>query len=409
MAGEFAAMKEWGEAEARWDQIGLLHGIEHKQQRQVAAVLLENQRLYNESLPEPREPLHVFTATSIPLARRVANGWFLHRLVSVQPLIQPQGLIYYGRFDGKPNSEVQVSRLRKLKAKPPAVRGQFNPKNEQQLHQLSEIVQLVAEQTIREVTSEVLTDVRNNPGLTGSCTLEQLPNMIVQTHERMAERLQAEPLVWFVGSAEMAKALNVENVRQLSSSYQEGEFAGRPFFIDPLFPTQELLMGHRGSEWWDAGYYFCPYLLFVHSPVDLSMMAQQLNGRKQDEPFLGIRYAKKMFTGQTGVYPKGVAYYAKLTVTDVQKAPDPDEVPEVVSLDVGGDAGKVVEELGTVKPTTPDVEADVAAEAREAAAKQLTHDADAVAEDVVETKAALAKRLALLREEESATAPGSES
>lgn len=374
-------VKLWDEAVGRWNEVGLLHGVDDPHHRRVLAVLLDNMRQVNDSRPSP-ELVRVFMATSIPLVRRVVAGWFLHRLVSVQPFTSPNGGFHYRRFDGTTSVEPLPSRSRKLKAKPPEVRGEFDPRNEQQLHQLSELTQLVADQTIREVTSEVLSDIRNNSGLTATCNLAQLPDLLGQTVEKMAERLQADPQLWFLGSPDMAEALGVTDIRPLAASYQEGVFGGRPFFIDPLQPTKELQIGHRGRDWFDAGYFYGPYQLFIHSPLTAEMVADRDAGRAEWSNYLVTRYAKKMMTGVYGVYPKGVAYYAKLTVTDVEKAPDPDEAPQDISVEMGGESTQVVEDLGAVKVELPDTSREaVLAQAKVAVAHSMTHDADAVAED----------------------------
>ena len=61
------------------------------------AVLLENQRLMNES-PIDTSDLFQFKRISIPLVRRIYPQLIANKIVSVQPLTGPTGLAYYLRY-----------------------------------------------------------------------------------------------------------------------------------------------------------------------------------------------------------------------------------------------------------------------------------------------------------------------
>lgn len=83
--------------EQRWTQTGLLDGIEDKQTRSTTAVLLENQRLMNETATDTSD-IAQFKRISIPLVRRIYPQLIANKVVSVQPLLGPTGLVYYLRF-----------------------------------------------------------------------------------------------------------------------------------------------------------------------------------------------------------------------------------------------------------------------------------------------------------------------
>jgi len=86
-----------------WQKTGLLEGIKDDHTRAVTAVLLENQKLaqrqgmLNETstLTTDVDP---FKRISIPLVRRVFPQLIANKIVSVQPLLGPTGLVYYLRF-----------------------------------------------------------------------------------------------------------------------------------------------------------------------------------------------------------------------------------------------------------------------------------------------------------------------
>ena len=90
-------LNEAKELESRWKKTGLLDGIEDRTVRANTAVLLENQRLINESSTDTGDVAQ-FKRISIPLVRRVYPQLIANKIVSVQPLLGPTGLVYYLRF-----------------------------------------------------------------------------------------------------------------------------------------------------------------------------------------------------------------------------------------------------------------------------------------------------------------------
>lgn len=81
----------------RWGKVGLLEGIGNKWDRSTTAVLLENQRLINEQSTDTGD-IAQFKRISIPLVRRIYPQLIANKIVSVQPLLGPTGLVYYLRF-----------------------------------------------------------------------------------------------------------------------------------------------------------------------------------------------------------------------------------------------------------------------------------------------------------------------
>lgn len=90
-------LNEARDLEGRWTQTGLLEGISDKYTRSCTAVLLENQRLMNEVSTDTGD-ISQFKRISIPLVRRIYPQLIANKVVSVQPLLGPTGLVYYLRF-----------------------------------------------------------------------------------------------------------------------------------------------------------------------------------------------------------------------------------------------------------------------------------------------------------------------
>lgn len=81
----------------RWQGWGLLEGIKDKWDQKTTAVLLENQKLINEASTDTGD-IAQFKRISIPLVRRIYPQLIANKIVSVQPLLGPTGLVYYLRF-----------------------------------------------------------------------------------------------------------------------------------------------------------------------------------------------------------------------------------------------------------------------------------------------------------------------
>jgi hypothetical protein len=90
-------LNEAREMEGKWKRTGLLDGISDRYTRSATAVLLENQRLFNEVSTDTGD-IAQFKRISIPLVRRIYPQLIANKIVSVQPLLGPTGLVYYLRF-----------------------------------------------------------------------------------------------------------------------------------------------------------------------------------------------------------------------------------------------------------------------------------------------------------------------
>jgi len=90
-------LNEAREMQTKWASTGLLEGIDDKFVKATTSVLLENQRLFNENSTDTGD-IAQFKRISIPLVRRIYPQLIANKIVSVQPLLGPTGLVYYLRF-----------------------------------------------------------------------------------------------------------------------------------------------------------------------------------------------------------------------------------------------------------------------------------------------------------------------
>jgi len=84
----------------KWEQTGLLEGLDSERNRQGMAVLLENQakELLREASQMSAGDVEGFAAVAFPIVRRVFGGLIANDLVSVQPMSLPSGLIFFLDF-----------------------------------------------------------------------------------------------------------------------------------------------------------------------------------------------------------------------------------------------------------------------------------------------------------------------
>ena len=84
----------------KWNQTGLLEGLQDDRTKSSMARLLENQakELLREASTMSAGDVEGFAAVAFPIVRRVFAGLIANDLVSVQPMSLPSGLIFFLDF-----------------------------------------------------------------------------------------------------------------------------------------------------------------------------------------------------------------------------------------------------------------------------------------------------------------------
>ena len=92
--------KEGAAMLAKWEQTGLLEGINDDRTKNSMAVLLENQakELLREASGMAAGDVEGFASVAFPIVRRVFGGLIANDIVSVQPMSLPSGLIFFLDF-----------------------------------------------------------------------------------------------------------------------------------------------------------------------------------------------------------------------------------------------------------------------------------------------------------------------
>ena len=84
----------------KWEQTGLLEGLDNDRKKNYMSRLLENQakELLREASTMAAADVEGFASVAFPIVRRVFGGLIANDLVSVQPMSLPSGLIFFMDF-----------------------------------------------------------------------------------------------------------------------------------------------------------------------------------------------------------------------------------------------------------------------------------------------------------------------
>lgn len=92
-------------------------------------------------------------------------------------------------------------------------------------------------------------------------------------------------------------ALGVEKIGTLESKFQ--------VYVDPNLPGNLVLVGRKGSTFFDTGYVYCPYIEYILSPTVIE--DQDFNPRKMISSRFGTKMLNNRFYGV--VYCKGLTSF----------------------------------------------------------------------------------------------------
>ncbi len=296
---------------SRWRKTKMLDSFaksKNVSQKDVA-ILLENQRLYNETVTEAdsdvsyHQLLAQFKRMSIPIVMRVMNSLAAPHLVRMKPI--------YG---------INKSADRFVLKACITDRGAFAPhsKTTDWLNVEAEITALTAQDIAMEIDLHVLDDLRINAGSVAFTdpTRSDLGERVRELGEAVEGKCGHWPS-WVVASSRLSVLLKdtVESFEPSEPSFSSllgVRFIGRLqwpdkpeqlLFENTLAPEHELLMGYHGSDT-KGTYQFSPKLLLEALP----------KRRKKER----VRQATLLAQFNKRLPKNGGNFYARMTV----KAPD---------------------------------------------------------------------------------------
>lgn len=329
----------------RWKSTGLLEGLTQSWIATNMAIMLENQRLFNEQATIKSEAaLYTsFRRTSIPLIRRAFGSFIPNNLVSVQAMLDPVEEIFHNDKYGNLARVEVAAKTRWLKSLWPvaalsegANKDEFVPykhdlyidKNileffpegtkfneENNLDIEARLVAWFASQISNEIGREVVSDLRNNCKRVLDHEYKSPARLYeaVRTYGSVIDHSIGKAANWLVVNLKVAEKLKEGADNALvESNWKEqphddfiyyGSIDSKVnIYVDLKSENHDILMGYKGENF-DSGYMYCPYVPF--GVVEGRIMKQEgTDETVTRSPYL-TRYAKKL------VDP---AYYTNLVV-----------------------------------------------------------------------------------------------
>lgn len=226
------------------------------------------------------------------------------------------------------NEEI-LARTKKLKAAW-TFEGQQDLRSQHNLDMENELTSVLAQEINLEIDREILTDLRNNAGTVaawdyntalGDTVKEKYEALYIKCTEvsnvihRKTLRGSAN---WIVTSPEVASIFETATAgyaptpaegftMSLGVQYVGSVNKKWTLYKDPQFPSNQLLMGYKGNSYMDSGFFFCPYVPLVQTPVVLD--PETLCPRKG----LMTRFGKKLLR-------EGSKFYARLSIANFAMA-----------------------------------------------------------------------------------------
>lgn len=222
-------------------------------------------------------------------------------------------------------SEEIAAKTRKLKAVW-SYEAQQDLRSQHNLDAEAELTAVLAQEINLEIDREVLTDLRNNAGTVaawdfntalGETIKEKYESLYVKVVELSAvvhRKTLRGGCNWIVTSPEVASIFETATAgfapapSETFTSSLGIQYVGTvnnrwKLYKDPLFPSNQILMGYKGDSYMDSGYFYCPYVPLTQTPVVLD--PESFCPRK------GIltRYGKKLLR-------EGAKFYARMTIAN---------------------------------------------------------------------------------------------
>lgn len=264
----------------KWRETGLLHGLEQWEECD-AAVLLENQHLYNKGpcLYNEGNFETQFKMLSIPLVRRIWGGLVSRKIFSIQPQFGKDGSFYCADRDDVLLRQNKIELRDFINTK-----AVFQPTNFHSLDVIAEMTAVLAQEMTLHIDRQGLREVADNAATKATWNFddalgdtikekyEGLYVKLVETCNTVAKNYGVLPN-WIVTSPEIASLFElsssaalfvggicIEHIMNINNRWK--------LYKDPMFPPGEMLLGYKGDEPYDSGYFFCPQVLANLVDVD---------------------------------------------------------------------------------------------------------------------------------------------
>jgi len=233
-----------------------LSSIEDEYIRLVTAVLIRNEIEYF-----ARTHYEQNIDVNIKLIKKVVPNLLHFKLVSVQPLISPNGEIDFS-FGQWSLNEPTISKVRKLKARPTATTDAE--------------VEVIAQCLINELNNELLTDIRNNAGTIATWTPVQpiedsalLPKILEVNWTIIRKTLSQESTKHHIMGRHIFDKWKsrLGGIKEISSNLYRMSIWSSYIHIVDSYLHDDILFFHRYDGYAGSSYVYSPYVFIGTTPV----------------------------------------------------------------------------------------------------------------------------------------------
>lgn len=291
----------------RWKTTGYLDGLRDDYQVEQMALILENQRLYQEVWTEGRKQDY------LSLTHQIFKDFLGFELVSIFTLMGPKDYCYFPKYvytseiDGSKNEGGDIS-LHVVPEEIPAKTRKI--RSVQQIELTKETLPITAKKIREEITREIISDLKNNAGTVARTILKEEAfgaAAFVKIRE-VSNVMHRKTLIgganWVITSKKIAQSLIAE--ASYTKQFDEGDglwlcgklYDGIRVYVDSEFRENEILLGLYGH--FLSGYAYCPYIPITPTPIINDPDFCPLPG------YL-TRYGKRLTRA-------GAKFYAKITI-----------------------------------------------------------------------------------------------
>jgi hypothetical protein len=273
------------EIATKWGRVGLLDGLDSEEQERVA-VLLENQRLWNEN-EDAGDPQ--WKRISIPFIHRVFRSSIPAKIISMQPMLESTCMYLwkdkYGNVKrGAVNSRTRFLSIPLQRLFDSELKSEYNLDNE------AEATARAAEQAKGLILQEVFNDLASvaETHLAHKWENEKKFLDFIRLAATKTSKTVGFRSNWAIVPDRFFKALKTDE------GYRNEEVGGVLDGNLRIYPRNQhgevIVMGFKGDQY-DAGYFYCPFVMGIFD---------------EQHQRVAVRYGKTC---------NNKGYYTKITVT----------------------------------------------------------------------------------------------
>jgi len=247
------------EIATKWGRVGLLDGLDSEEQDRVA-VLLENQRIWNEN-EEGGNPQ--WRRVSIPFIHRVFRSCIPAKIVSMQPMLEPTCMYLWRDKYGSIKRGSVGSRTRFLDVPVQKIFEKDELKSEYNLDHEAEATAKAAEYAQNAIQQEIFNDlaaIAAGTRLTHEWQNEKKFLDFIRLAASKTGKTIGLRSNWAIIPDRFFKALKTDE------GFEEVSVGGVLDGNLRIYPRNQhgsvIVMGYRGDQY-NAGYFYCPFIMGI--------------------------------------------------------------------------------------------------------------------------------------------------